>query len=84
MGLVGNANALPSWSCDDAERSEATGGAQVLKGGFCEVIGQIRLHGVAVMLHWLVGEALVGKDSHGERGQCINSICFLTVSSLRS
>lgn len=33
---------------------------------FCEVIGWILLYGVAVMLHWLIREALVGEDSHRE------------------
>lgn len=33
---------------------------------FCEVIGWILLYGVAVMLHRLIREALVGQDSHRE------------------
>lgn len=33
---------------------------------FCEVIGQILLHGVTVVLHWLIRDALAGEDSHRE------------------
>lgn len=82
-GSVALQTCPPSWSCDKCERSEATGGAPNPESEFCEVIGWILLHGVAVVLHWLVREAFVGKDSHRERGQSIDSICFLTVSSLR-
>lgn len=40
--------------------------SQTPESEFCEVIGRILLHGVTVMLHWLIGEALVGKDSDRE------------------
>lgn len=39
-------------------------GPRLLKVSLCEVIGQILLHGVAVMLHWLIGDTLGGEDSH--------------------
>lgn len=59
-------NLSPSWSCDSAGDPRL----QVPENEFCEVIGQILLHGVTVMLHWLVreagGKAFVGKDSHRE------------------
>lgn len=46
--------------------SEAAGGTCSLKLSSVRAKGRILLHGVAVMLHGLIGEALVGHNPHRE------------------
>ena len=45
------------WSCDSAGDLRLFRCSPNPDSEFCEVIGQILLHGVTVMLHWLVGDA---------------------------
>lgn len=62
-GSVALQKKSPSWSLT-AQEIQGYRWGQIPESEFCEVIGQIFLHGVTIMLHRLGRKALVGKNSH--------------------